>query len=166
MAEIKSSDIPVLPWPAVPLLTPDEVYKGLSEAARDYPNWLEANVHWRDVGKKPEKLSRLRVLDVTQKSMGGHWATSLFGEHGAEVIMVEPPGGDPTRRLTPFNRKEYMFKDNVVGEPLGSKFLHECRNKLSITLNLETAEGRELLKKLAVDADVLVENYPPGQFDA
>jgi hypothetical protein len=62
MAEIKSSDIPVLPWPAVPLPTPDEVYKGLSEAAREYPNWLEANVHWRDVGKKPEKLNRIRVL--------------------------------------------------------------------------------------------------------
>jgi hypothetical protein len=116
MAEIKSSDIPVLPWPAVPTPTPDEVYKGLSEQAREYPTWLEANVHWRDVGKKPEKLSRLRVLDVTMKSMGGHWCTSLFAEHGAEVIMVEPPGGDPTRRLTPFNRQQWMFKDSVTGE--------------------------------------------------
>jgi len=49
---------------------------------------------------------------------------------------------------------------------MGANFLHECRNKFSMTMNLETAEGRELLKKLAVDADVLVENYPPGQFDA
>ncbi len=40
MTEIKSSDIPVLPWPAVPIPTPDEVYKGLSEAARNYTNWL------------------------------------------------------------------------------------------------------------------------------
>ena len=166
MAEVKSGDIPVLPWPAVPTPTPDEVYKGLSEAAREYPNWLEANCHWRDTGKKPEKLTRLRVLDVTQKSMGGHWATSLFAEHGADVIMVEPPGGDPTRKLTPFNRQQWLFKDNVTGEGIGGKFLHEARNKYSITLNLETAEGRELLKTLVVDADVLVENYPPGQFDA
>ena len=57
MAEITSSDIPVLPWPAVPTPTPTptpgEVYKHLSEQAREYPNWLEANVQWRDVGKKP-----------------------------------------------------------------------------------------------------------------
>jgi len=166
MAEIKSSDIPVLPWPAVPVPTTEEVYRGLSEAARDFPTWLEANVHWRDVGKKPEKLSRLRVLDVSMKSMGGHWCSSLFAEHGAEVIMVEPPGGDPTRRLTPFNRPQWMFQDRETGEAVGGKFLHECRNKFAVTLNLETAEGRAMLRKLAVDADVLVENYPPGQFDA
>src|SRR3970282_1595633 len=55
MAEIKSSDIPVLPWPAVPLMTPDEVYKGLSEAAREYPNWLEGNVHLGGVGEEAEQ---------------------------------------------------------------------------------------------------------------
>jgi crotonobetainyl-CoA:carnitine CoA-transferase CaiB-like acyl-CoA transferase len=166
MPEIKSSDIPVLPWPAVPMPTTDEVYKGLSEQAREYPSWLETQVHWRDVGKKPEKLNRIRVLDCSIKMNIGHWCSSLFAEHGAEVIMVEPPGGDPTRKHTPFGRKELMFKDSVTGEAVGGKFLHECRNKLSITLNLETAEGRELLKKLVVDADVLIENYPPGQFDA
>lgn len=58
-----------------------------------------------------------------------------------------------------------MFKDNVVGEEVGPHFLHEMRNKQSITLNLESPEGRELLKRLAVHADVLIENAPPGQWD-
>ncbi len=162
----KAEEIPVLPWPAVPAPTSDEVYKGLSEAARSYPNWLEANVHWKDVGKKPEKLSRIRVLDCSQKMMIGHWCSSLFGEHGAEVVMVEPPGGDPTRELSPFGREQYKFKDNVTGEAVGAHWLHEARNKLSVTLDLETEEGREILRKLVIQSDVLIENSPPGQFDA
>jgi crotonobetainyl-CoA:carnitine CoA-transferase CaiB-like acyl-CoA transferase len=59
-----------------------------------------------------------------------------------------------------------MIKDAETGEPIGLHFLNEMRNKQSITLNLEKPEGRELLKKLAVHVDVLIENYPPGQFDA
>ena len=59
-----------------------------------------------------------------------------------------------------------MFKDNVNGDLCGGGFLHECRNKQSITLDLTQAKGREILKKLVVHADVLIENYAPGQFDA
>ncbi len=164
-AKKKKPEIPVLDWPAVPIPTPDEVYKGLSEQARDYPNWLEANLHQRENFKKPEKLSRIRVLDCTTRQIIGHWCSSLLAEFGAEVIQVEPPGGDPLRKATPFGRKEYMIRDNVVGEPVGLHFLHEMRNKQSITLNLEKPEGRELFKKLVVHADVLIENAPPGQFD-
>jgi crotonobetainyl-CoA:carnitine CoA-transferase CaiB-like acyl-CoA transferase len=95
----------------------------------------------------------------------GHWCSSLFSELGAEVIMVEPPGGDPLRKLTPWGRKEYMFKDTETGEAVGARFLAEARSKQSVTLDLTKPEGREILKKLAMHADILIENAPPGQFD-
>jgi succinyl-CoA---D-citramalate CoA-transferase len=154
------------PWPAVPILTPEEVYGALPEPAREYPAYLESIVHHKDAHKKPEALSKLRVLDCSHTMMIGHWCASLLAELGAEVIQVEPPGGDPLRALVPFGRKHYYFRDNERGEPVGPHFLHEARNKLSVTLNLETEEGREMLKKLAIHADILIENFPPGQFDA
>ena len=100
-------------------------------------------------------------LQVSAMFGGGY-----LGELGANVIMVEPPGGSPLRKLTAFGRKRYMFKDNVNGDLCGGTFLHECRNKQSITLDLTKPEGREILKKLVVHVDVLIENYAPGQFDA
>ncbi len=116
---------------------------------------------------KPEALGKIRVLEcghgglqVNAMQGGGY-----LGELGANVIMVEPPGGSPLRKLTAFGRKRYMFKDDVNGDLCGGTFLHECRNKQSITLDLTQAAGREILKKLVVHADVLVENYAPGQFD-
>src|SRR6266508_3043393 len=156
----------VKPWPAVPPPTAEEIYGNLPPPARDYPTFLEPIVHWKDAHDKPEALSRLRVLDCSHTAVIGHWCSSLLAELGAEVIQVEPPGGDPLRKLAPFGRKHYYFHDSERGEPVGPHFLHEARNKLSVTLNLETEEGREILKKLAVHADVLIENAPPGQFDA
>ncbi|RMG60954.1 MAG: CoA transferase [Deltaproteobacteria bacterium] len=165
MSEKKKPKIKVLDWPAVPTPTPDEVYAGVSDEAKAYNLWLESVLRQEFNANKPEALQGIRVLDVTQKAIIGHWCSSLFAELGAEVIMVEPPGGDPLRKLTPFGREEYMFADKETGEKVGARFLAECRNKLSITLNLETEEGREILRKLAKHADVLIENYPPGQFD-
>jgi crotonobetainyl-CoA:carnitine CoA-transferase CaiB-like acyl-CoA transferase len=156
----------VKPWPTVPFLTPEEVYGSLPEQAREYPAFLESIVHWKDARNKPEALSRLRVLDCSHSMMIGHWCASLLSELGAEVIQVEPPGGDPLRKLVPYGRKHYYFHDKERGEPVGPHFLHEARNKLSITLDLESEEGREILKKLAVHADIVIENFPPGQFDA
>jgi len=128
--------------------------------------FLEESLHESKAGTKPEALDGIRVLDCSHTMQIGHWCSSQLAELGAEVIQVEPPGGDPLRKLTPFGRKEYMFKDSERGEAVGGQFLHEMRNKQSITLNLETEEGREILKKLARHADVLIENFPPGQFDA
>jgi crotonobetainyl-CoA:carnitine CoA-transferase CaiB-like acyl-CoA transferase len=156
----------VKPWPAVPPPTAEELYGSVPPAASEYPKFLESIVHWRDEHDKPEALPRIRVLDCSQAQVIGHWCASLLGELGAEVIQVEPPGGDPLRKRVPFGRKHYYFHDSERGEPVGPHFLHEARNKLSVTLNLETEEGREILKKLAVHADVLIENAPPGQFDA
>ncbi|HYX68081.1 MAG TPA: CoA transferase, partial [Terriglobales bacterium] len=154
------------PWPAVPIPKPEEVYAGLSDQAKDYPMFLESMLRQEHNFEKPEALSDVRVLDCSTRMMIGHWCSSQLAELGAEVIQVEPPGGDPLRQLTPFGRRDYMFKDKETGEEVGAQFLHEMRNKLSVTLNLETEEGREILKQLAVHTDVIIENGAPGQWDA
>jgi crotonobetainyl-CoA:carnitine CoA-transferase CaiB-like acyl-CoA transferase len=156
----------VLPWPAVPIPTPDEVYAGLTDQAKEYPLSLEKQLRQSENFKKPENLTTVRVLDLSKGMIIGNWCSSMLSELGSDTIKCEPPDGDPLRWQTPFGRKEYMIKDAETGEPIGLHFLHEMRNKQSITLNLEKPEGRELLKKLAVHVDVLIENYPPGQFDA
>jgi len=156
----------VAPWPAIPISKPEEVYAGLSDQAKEYPLFLESIVRQEHNFEKPEALSRLRVLDCSTRMMIGHWCSSMLAELGAEVIQVEPPGGDPLRQNTPFGRRQYMFRDKETGEEVGGQFLHEMRNKLSITLNLDTEEGREILKKLAVQSDVVIENAPPGQWDS
>jgi len=78
--------------------------------------------------------------------------------------MVEPPGGDPIRKLTPFGREEYMFQSKN-GEKVGARYLSEARNKFSVTLNLESEQGRALLKKIIPQVDILIENAPPGHYD-
>ncbi len=95
-------------------------------------------------------LEGLRVIDQTQV-MAGPFCAMLLADMGAEVIKVEPPDGEATRR---------MGVDLVPG--LSSSFLALNRNKRGITLDLKRPEGVERLKALAADADVLVENYRPG----
>jgi CoA:oxalate CoA-transferase len=98
-------------------------------------------------------LNNLRVLDLGQ-GVSGPFCARLLADQGAEVIKVEPPEGDPARRMGPF----------AGDEPHGEKsipFLYLNTNKRSITLNLSTASGRALLHALARWADVLVENFEP-----
>src|SRR5512138_2775369 len=127
----------VLPWPAVPILKPEEVYAGLSDQAKDYPLFLESITRQEHNAEKPEALSDIRVLDCTTNQLIGHWCSSLLSESGAEVIMIEPPGGDQLPHLTPFGRDEYKFTYQESGETVGGTFLHEGRNKFSVTLNLD-----------------------------
>src|SRR5512145_3409350 len=162
--EKKRPKIRVLPWPAVPTPTVDEVYAGVDEKKKEYNLWLESAVRQQFNNDKPESLSSLRVLDCTTNQNIGHWCSSHFSELGAEVIMVEPPGGDPLRRMTPFGREEYMFEAKN-GEKCGARFLSEARNKFSVTLNVETEEGRNLLKKIIPQVVLLIENAAPGYYD-
>ncbi len=99
-------------------------------------------------------LAGIRVLDLATFIAAPFVATTL-GEFGAEVIKVErPDGGDPWRRYgTP--------KDD--GDTLAWK--SEARNKRSVTLNLRTPEGAELLKKLVSKSDVVCENFRPGTLE-
>jgi formyl-CoA transferase len=101
---------------------------------------------------RPLPLAGVRVLDISQV-MAGPYACMLLGDLGADVIKVEPPvTGDQTRGSMGFKMKG--------ADSLG--FLNMNRNKRSITLDLKTEAGKEALKTLARDADILVENYRPG----
>ena len=98
-------------------------------------------------------LAGLKVLDLSIIVAGGT-ASSLMADFGAEVVKVERPGtGDPLRNWGPF----------ANGVSLWWKV--HSRNKKSITLNLGSPEGQDLLKKLAVEADVLIEGFRPGAME-
>ncbi len=104
-------------------------------------------------GTKETALEGLTVIDAGT-TIAGPMAASFLGDFGAEVIKIELPGrGDPTRQWAP-------KKDGVS---LWWKV--SGRNKKLITLNLSKPEGQMLLKKLVVDADILIENFRPGTME-
>ena len=101
---------------------------------------------------RPLPLAGVRVLDVCQV-MAGPYACMLLGDMGADVIKIEPPdGGDQTRGSMGFKMKG--------SDSMG--FLNMNRNKRSITLNLKSKAGRDVLFRLVKQADIMVENYRPG----
>lgn len=101
---------------------------------------------------RPLPLAGVRVLDISQV-MAGPYACMLLGDLGADVVKIEPPvTGDQTRGSMGFKMKG--------ADSLG--FINMNRNKRSVTLDLKSAAGKEVLLKLAQDADILVENYRPG----
>ena len=93
----------------------------------------------------------LKVVDLTS-ALNGPFATMFLADYGAEVIKVEPLGGDQCRAWGPFEKNS--------GE--SAFFAAYNRNKKSVTLNLKTEKGREMLYELVKDADVLAENYKGG----
>ena len=103
-------------------------------------------------------LADLRVLDVSQQ-IAGPYCGRLFAGLGAEVIKVEhPDGGDASRRDGP-------FADNGADMNGGGRFLYMNANKKGVTLNLQSEEGRSILRQLAGKADVLIESFTPGEMD-
>ena len=98
-------------------------------------------------------LSSYRVIDLADDR--GMFCGRVLGDLGADVIKVEPPSGDPARRIGPF------YKDNPARE--NSLFWQAyAANKRGITLDLEQDAGRGLLRKLVGTADFLVESFRPG----
>jgi crotonobetainyl-CoA:carnitine CoA-transferase CaiB-like acyl-CoA transferase len=102
-------------------------------------------------------LTGFRVLDITDAK--GFVCGKILATLGAEVIKIEPPGGDPSRRIPPYfhniddpNRSLYWFSFNT--------------DKKSITLNLNTEEGRELFNQLIQKADFILESQTPGYLDS
>src|ERR687892_1907369 len=95
-------------------------------------------------------LQGLRVLDLTQV-MAGPFCTMLLADMGADVIKIEPPGGDATRGV-----------DLELAPGVSAPFLAVNRNKRGLVLDLKRPDGVAILKKLVAPADVLVENYRPG----
>ncbi len=103
-------------------------------------------------------LSHVRVLDLS-RVLAGPWATQLLGDLGAEVIKIERPGrGDDTRSYGPPWAKDEAGEDTDVS----AYYLCANRNKESITVDFTRAEGQALLRELAAQSDVLVENFKVG----
>lgn len=98
----------------------------------------------------PQLLKGIRVLDLS-RVMSGPFCTSMLADLGAEVIKIEMPGfGDEGRMFGPFREDQSTY------------FMLLNRNKKSVTVNMKTAEGRDLIKALVPKCDVLVENFRPG----
>jgi crotonobetainyl-CoA:carnitine CoA-transferase CaiB-like acyl-CoA transferase len=103
-------------------------------------------------------LEGIRVLDLTQ-GIAGPFATKHFSDYGAEVIKVERPGvGDLSRRLGPFPG------DRPHPEKSGL-FLTLNTGKQSVALDLKTTTGQHILRRLAEDADVVIESFRPGTLE-
>jgi len=99
---------------------------------------------------KDRPLSGIRVLDLTQ-FLSGPYATQILADLGADIIKLEPPQGDPIRVVPP----------HFVGD-LSVYFLCINRNKRCVAVDMKTAQGRELVRKLALTSDIVMENFRPG----
>ncbi len=108
-----------------------------------------------------QPLQGIRVLDLT-RALAGPYCTMMLGDLGADVIKIERPGrGDDCRGWGP----------PFVGQPYGpypgesAYFIAANRNKRSVTVNLKSAEGQEIVRRLAGISDVVVENFRTGTLD-
>ena len=97
-------------------------------------------------------LDGIRIVDLT-RNIAGPVATMMAAEMGADVIKVEPPGGDEMRTWPPFIDDESVY------------FVSCNRGKRSIALDLKQEEDRDILRRLVKTADVVVENYRPGTLE-
>jgi crotonobetainyl-CoA:carnitine CoA-transferase CaiB-like acyl-CoA transferase len=101
-------------------------------------------------------LKEFNVLDLTTEA--GWLCGKLLGDLGADVIKVEPPGGDPGRRRGPFYKKSPDPERSLFWFALNA-------NKRGVTLNIESGEGRDLLTKLVKETDCIVESFAPGTLE-
>ncbi|MGH7798541.1 MAG: CaiB/BaiF CoA transferase family protein [Candidatus Binatia bacterium] len=101
-------------------------------------------------------LTGYRVLDLAAP-LGLH-CTKLLADMGADVIKIEPPSGDESRRMPP-------FKDDTPHPEQSLYFLHFNTNKRGITLDIEKPDGRAVFFELARNADVVIETARPGRMD-
>jgi len=105
----------------------------------------------------PKPLASIRVLELA-RILAGPWCGQLLADLGADVVKVERKGqGDDTRQWGP------PFLEGHDGENLGAAYYHACnRGKRCIEADFETEEGRALIKRLALHADVVIENFKVG----
>lgn len=109
-----------------------------------------------DKGKQEAVLSGYRILDLTDEK--GHYCCKVLADLGADVIKIEPPGGDPSRNIGPF------YKDTPDPEKSLSWWAYNT-SKRGITLNLESDQGKDIFRRLVKNADAVVESSPPGYMD-
>jgi len=109
----------------------------------------------------PGALSHLRVLDLT-RVLAGPWATQTLADLGAEVIKIERPGaGDDTRAWGPPYIKDGA--GNTTRD--ASYFISANRGKKSVTLDISKPEAQDIIRRLAAESDVFVENYKVGTME-
>ena len=101
----------------------------------------------------PGPLAALRVLELADET--GQFCGKLLGDLGAEVVKIEPPGGEPCRRIGP-------FVDDIPHPERSLSFWYYNTSKRGITLNLDTADGLHLFRRLAATADLILETFRPG----
>ncbi|MET3789907.1 CaiB/BaiF CoA transferase family protein [Aquamicrobium terrae] len=104
----------------------------------------------------PPPLKGVRVIELA-RILAGPWAGQVLADLGADVIKVESPQGDDTRKWGP------PFVMGADGENLSAAYYHSCnRGKRSVTIDFSTPEGAETVRRLVADADVLIENFKLG----
>lgn len=108
---------------------------------------------WQAERGKGSALHGIRVVDLS-RVLGGPFCSQILGDHGADVLKLEPPGGDETRHWGP------PFESG-----LASYFIGVNRNKTGLTIDLSNDQGRDFLRSLLADADVLLENFKPGTLE-
>ncbi|MFC1954038.1 CaiB/BaiF CoA transferase family protein [Chloroflexota bacterium] len=101
-------------------------------------------------------LSPYRVLDLTDEK--GLLCGKMLGDLGADVIKIERPGGDSARNVGPFYHDEPDTEKSLFWFAFNT-------NKRGITLNIETADGQEIFKRLVKTADLVIDSFPPGYMD-
>ncbi|GAG45713.1 unnamed protein product, partial [marine sediment metagenome] len=103
-------------------------------------------------------LEGLRVLEYA-RMVSGPYCAKLLADLGAEVVKIEQPSlGDPARQKGP-------FPGDLPHPEKSGLFLYLNTNKLGITLDVQTEEGRKLFRELAQGADILIEDSPPGRME-
>ncbi|MBN8751229.1 Acetyl-CoA:oxalate CoA-transferase [Xylophilus ampelinus] len=106
----------------------------------------------------PAALDGIKVLDLS-RVLAGPWCTQILADLGADVVKIERPGvGDDTRTWGP-----PFLKDEAGQDTAQSTYFTACnRNKRSVTVDMATPEGQALLRRMAAQADVVVENFKTG----
>ena len=98
-------------------------------------------------------LEGIKIVDCT-RVLGGPYCTQMLGDHGAEIIKIEPPQGDEVRDWgPPFHHEDAAY------------FIGVNRNKKSVGLDLRKESGKTVLLRLLEDADVIIENYKTGSME-
>jgi len=112
--------------------------------------WYKEICDYKKVVDKPgaQIFDGIKVIDLSYANLSGDYTSTFLAEFGAEAIRVETPEGDPFRAIS----------------RLG--FIDANRNKFHITLNIQKDEGKDVFKKMATRADVLIETYKPGYLDS
>jgi crotonobetainyl-CoA:carnitine CoA-transferase CaiB-like acyl-CoA transferase len=100
----------------------------------------------------PGPLHGIRILDLTAM-ISGPMATMILADQGADVIKIEPPSGDLMRQY------------GVIRKGMSSSFLSNNHGKRSLTVDIKSSAGLEIVLKLAATADVLVQNFRPGAIE-